>query len=257
MAWDPLVNLLAAGDGAALDFLGKRTRPRELLGAVERLSAGLRRLGLAPEAPLALLLPNTPMLLIAGLAAARLGARPLVLDPRAETTVLEARLAAWDPELIFSLDPAPLFDRVLSLLPATPHARVVVGRYADLLPFSKGALLPLLRGTGLATMPRDPRFLSYRRLLRGAGEAAVPSARARIVFEAGELGLAELVERALAEPPPEPGARWLIAQPLSEPEAWVTLLAGLGGGATVLLSPRLDRATLDKLAQRARATWVG
>lgn len=77
----------ARGDAAALDFRGAGISYRNLAREVERLAAGLARIGVARGDNVALLLPNTPWHPLAFFAVTRLGARVVhvsALDARRE-----------------------------------------------------------------------------------------------------------------------------------------------------------------------------
>lgn len=248
--------LLEAARGG-LDFLGRRSDAAALRRESEALAAGLAAQALRPGEAVGLFLPNTPTLLVALFACLRAGLRPLLLDPREEEARLAERLRGCPPRLLLTQNPAPLFDKLLRLLPFCPaDSRVVVGRFTDLLPFPRNLLAPLLRGGGLATLPPDPRFLPYRALLAAS---SLPAPRliepptlepGPLELPAGAMPQAELLRR-IAGAVPTPGRRWLVAAPLAEAETLARVLRGLHEGAELLLSPRLDAAALDKLARQA------
>lgn len=239
-----------------IDFLGRRSDAAALRRESEALAAGLAVQGLGPGAAVGLFLPNTPTLLVGLFACVRAGLRPLLLDPRDEEAVLAGRLRDCAPRLILTQNPAPLFDKLLRLLPACPDdSRVAVGRFTDLLPFPRNLLLPLLRGGGLAALPPDPRFLPYRALL-GAAASTPPEDADRVPppleLPGGPLPLPELLRRVSeAEPAAAPGRRWLVAAPLAREETLAAVLRALHDGAELLLSPRLDTPALDKLSRQA------
>lgn len=235
-----------------LDFLGRRSDAAALRGESAALAAGLVGQGLRPGEAVGLFLPNTPTLLAALFACVRVGLRPLLLDPREGEALLAARLRDCPPRLLLTQNPAPLFDKALRLLPDCPdETRVVVGRFTDLLPFPRNLLAPLLRGGGLATLPPDPRFLSYRSLLVAGPPPPVAAEPPPLELPDGPLPLPELLRRvAGVEPPPAPGRRWLVAAPLAEAATLAAVLRGLHAGAELLLSPRLDAAALGKLERQ-------
>jgi len=131
---------------------------------------------------------------------------------------------------------------------------VVVERFTDLLPFPRNLLAPLLRGGGIATLPPDPRFMRYGDFIRAAVDARSPE-RA----PPGPLELADevvepdaLLKKVMGAAAPAPGReRWLIAASLAEIDVLAQALRALHAGADLVLSPRLDRRTLDKVARQA------
>jgi non-ribosomal peptide synthetase component F len=230
-------------------FLGRVTQSGELAARAGALAAGLQSRE-EPTRRIAIFMPNCPAALVALAAGLTAGGKVLLLDPRADT---EAAISRFRPELIVTLDLAALLDRVLKTLPACPKAEVAVGRFADLLPFPRNLLLPLLRGGGLANLPPDPRFFRLSDFERGA--ASEPARRSGEIFLPSSetpLDAAELSRLSAKILPARPGERWLLAGPLSNPAALAATYAGLARGAEVVLSPRLDEASLDALSRRVR-----
>ena len=249
-----LLAIFEQGKGR-VDFLGSRRTARQLAEAGERLTAALACRGFTAGRRITVLLPNTPSLLIIFYAGVRLGLRMLLLDPRSEEANLKRRLAGFKPELLFTSNPAALFDKVLRILPACPsEIPVVVERFTDLLAFPRNLLAPLLRGGGIATLPPDPRFLRYMDFIQASRKQALPQpaepAALELLQEAVEPEI--LLQKVLAAAgPSQPGMRWLVAASLAESDPLATTLCGLHGGADLVLSPRLDRKSLNKVGTQA------
>ena len=248
-----LLALLEQGRGT-VDFLGASRGAPQLADAGRRLAGALASRGFTAGRRLVLLLPNTPTLLIALHATFMLDLRALVLDPRAELDALEDRLLTFRPELLLTSNPALLFDKVLRLLPVCPSGiPVVIERFTDLLPFPRNLLAPLLRGGGIATLPPDPRFIRYGDFVRGAQEQRrEASARGSLEFMQETVNPGALQQQVTAAPGPvRSGERWLVGRSLAEPTVLARCLSGLHGGANLVLSPRLDRRSLDRIARQA------
>lgn len=247
-----------AGGKGSIDFLGRSTPAVALAQSGRALAAGLaaappRGPGLRAGDRVAVLLPNSPAHIELLLAAERLGLRLLVLDPRVDETELAEQLSAKPPQLLVTSNPAPLFDKVLRLMRACPaDMPVAVERFTDLLPFPRNLIAPLLRGGGLATLPPDARFLRYASLKRH--EPLGERASGLLVLEGlvREWSAGELVRARRATPTAKrQGERWLLTEPLSDARRLAAVLRGLETGARVLLSPRLDRKSLAKVAEQA------
>lgn len=241
--------LFADSAQGAVRFLGRVTQSGELAARAGKLAASLQSRE-EPARRVAIFMPNCPAALVALAAGLAAGGKVLLLDPRAEA---EAAISRFRPQLIVTLDLAALLDRVLKTLPACPKAEVAVGRFADLLPFPRNLLLPLLRGGGLANLPPDPRFFRLSESREGAASnSAWGSGEIFQAFSEIPLDAAELSRLSAKIPPALPGERWLLGAPLSDPAALAATYAGLAGGAEVVLSPRLDEASLDALRRRTR-----
>src|SRR5207302_5180242 len=95
----------ARPDAPAVVWQGGRLGYGELVGRAGRLAGRLRRLGAAPEVPVALCLERSPELVTAALAVLQAGAAYLPLDPASPPERLARLLAdAGAPVLITSAD---------------------------------------------------------------------------------------------------------------------------------------------------------
>lgn len=240
----------------------------QLLPAAGALGAGLARA--APTGrPVLLFLPNTPTFALTILATLGAGRQPLPVDPRAPLDELAEILEAHRPALAIALDIGAVLDKLMRLLAAVPAGvaddmAVRVARFAPELPFPRNLLFPLLRGGGLANLPDDPRFARLEALAGAAGQAAEPapdpaSAWGGALLCGGRaVGQVELAaDAALATAQARaggPAPRWLLTASLAEPRALAALFGALAAPATLLLSPRLDAKSLDKLAKQSGAT---
>ncbi|MBB5692586.1 AMP-binding protein [Muricoccus pecuniae] len=130
----------------ALEYRGCRTTYAELGAAVDRLSAGLLRLGVTPRQPVGLLLPNTPWHPVCFLALARIGARVVHLSPLDAKRVLHHKLSDSGARLVITTDLPGLLPTATELLESGIVDRVLLGEDAA--------------WGGEATAERDPRILS-------------------------------------------------------------------------------------------------
>lgn len=94
---DGLLRCTAASkpDTTALLFFGRRTSYLALHARVDRLAAGLRRLGLRPGERVALFLPNSPRIVAAFDGVWRAGCIAVPVNPRAAGPELSWQLRPW------------------------------------------------------------------------------------------------------------------------------------------------------------------
>lgn len=182
-------------DDARLDFLGKPVSPAQLRRRRDPLAAALWQAGLRPAETLALLLPDSPGLIVASFAALRLGARPQLLDPAAAPGDLVGAIASSGARLLLTFDLQVLLDRSLALPPRLPDLRIALLRFAEELPFPHNLLVPLMRGSGLGQRPAHPAFfrLTSRSGRRAGSLPPSPRGEARLLFSDGEATLAALL----------------------------------------------------------------
>lgn len=201
-----------------------------------------------------LFLPNTLGWARALLAVLAAGLQPVLVDPRQSLDDLRTNLVASDPALIVTLDIGTVLDKLLRLLPLFPHAEVRIARFAAELPFPRNLLFPLLRGGGLANLPDDPRFKRIETL-----EATPPGSsdawQGPLIMPQGEVTQSDLAaDIALLRAQATKEDRWLLTAPLASQAGLTALFAALEASSTLLLSPRLDRRSLDKLERQGRVT---
>lgn len=236
-----------APDAPVLAAFGRVWRYRELDARVTRMAAAFARLGVGPERPLGLLLPAVPTAAMAALAGFRLGATVVPCDPMSPEPSLRARLRQLGDGVLVTLDLTRLQQRWLHHLDETGLHAVVVDKMAELLPFPRNLLMPLLRGGEIAALPRDPRAAALPTLMARTPEPAPETRPAACIREAdtgvwtGEAlsgAVTELLHLAGG------GRRWLFAHALDGAWPLAALLAPLSAGRESIVLPRLDARTL-------------
>ena len=197
---------------AALVFFGRRTSYRSLDARVDRLAAGLRRLGLLPGERVALFMPNCPQLVTAFFAVWRAGCIAVPVNPRAAGPELSRQIAdagataaivldrSWRPlagvtrtEALRHLVVADIADDLPPLLGLGERVRGLGAPQAvAAAPVQTTALRDLL-GAGsprVEAPPRDldePAVLLYTGGTTGLPKAAVLTHR-NLVADACQLG---------------------------------------------------------------------
>ena len=247
---------VARGEQTAISSFGRSWTYAQLTARAGRMTGALARLDVGPDKRLGLLLPPVPTAAMAALAGLRLGATLVPCDPLARGEALADRLSGIASGVLLSLDLTRLQHRWLELLDDSALDAVLVDKMAELLPFPRNLLAPLLRGGELATLPRHPRTGALPRLLQAEGErpgtldasdsAGILRADASRA-DADQLaaavdGLLEMAGGA---------GRWLVAQHPEDAWALTALLAPLTAGREVVLLPRLDARTVATALEQA------
>ncbi len=219
-----------------LNFLERSWSRHDLWQEAGRAAGGLSALGLSAKRPLGILLPNLPGAVTALLAIWLAGQRPALVDGRQAMPALHRWAAEKQPAAVVTLDLASVFERARALAAVTPSCRLIVMPIADQLGFWKRIIAPWLRGGGAAKRPDDTEFLAWSDLLHAGAAGELPSDPAG---------------------PPEiqawpQGAKGLITCPLSAPEAQSALVSAWCGEGRLILSPRLDQRSLDKVRKASR-----
>jgi long-chain acyl-CoA synthetase len=244
-------------DAPAISSFGRSWSYAELTRRAARLTGALARLEVGPDKRLGLMLPPVPTAAMAALAGLRLGTTLVPCDPLARGQALADRLGAVDRGVLVSLDLTRLQHRWLELLDASGLDAVLVDKMAELLPFPRNLLAPMLRGGELATLPRHPRTGALPRLLQAEDErpgTLDAGATGGLLTAAGETLDAERLAAEADQLLETVGGagRWLIAHHPDDAWALTALLAPLAAGREVLLLPRLDARTVATALERER-----
>ena len=244
-------------DAPALSSFGRGWSYAQLAERTGRITGALARLGVGPDKRLGLLLPPVPTAAMAAVAGLRLGAEVVPCDPLQRDAALSARLHDIAGGVLVSLDLTRLQERWLTVLQDGGPDAVLVDKMAELLPFPRNLMAPLMRGGELAPIPRRPDTSALPRLL--AAESARPGtldsgADAVVVGADGRAhDDGDLVDAADALLETAGGAgRWLLAHHIDDAWALTALLAPLGAGREVVLLPRLDPRTVAAAAAHER-----
>jgi long-chain acyl-CoA synthetase len=162
------------GDRPAADFLGKKTSYRVLADLVNRAAKGLAELGVGKGVRVGLFLPNTPYYVIAYFAVLKAGGTVVNFNPLYAETEIRHQIEDSGVAMMVTLDLAALYPNVARFLGRAGLERIVVCPMADLLPFPKNLLFPLLKRKEIAAVPSDERHIPFARLVANDGRFAPP-----------------------------------------------------------------------------------
>ncbi len=254
------------------DFLGRRQRYRDIGDQVDRAARGFQALGVGPGSRVGLMLPNTPYFLVSFFAIAKCGGVAVNFNPLNAEREIARQIADSEIDTLVTLDLKVLFDKAAAMLGSTRLGRLVICRMADILPFPKNRLFPLLRRRDCAPVPADERHIRFDRLLAAAGEwrpvPVAPGDLAVLQYTGGTTGtpkgamlthanLTVNVGQCLrwfvgAEPGRE---RMLAVLPFFHVFAMTAAMnTALEMGAEIVMLPRFDLVTVLKTIHRKRIT---
>ena len=159
------------GRRPAFDFLGKRWTWNEIKHRVDRYFAGaLQKLGVGRGVKVGLFLPNSPYFLIGYYAILRAGGTVVNFNPLYAVKELQNQVADSETDFLLTLDLKILCDKVAQLN-TTRLRNIIYCRFADILPFPKNFLFPLVKGKEIADLPPDRDRLWFHTLSNNAPPA--------------------------------------------------------------------------------------
>lgn len=140
-------------EAVALDFLGRRTRFRELGEQIEAFAGALQqRFGVTKGTRVALLLPNTPFYVVAYYGVLRAGGTVVNCNPLYTVDELKHILANSGAEILVSLDIKQVFEKAEALADAGLARHLVVGHFPTILSPIKSVLFRLAKAKDLAQL---------------------------------------------------------------------------------------------------------
>jgi long-chain acyl-CoA synthetase len=255
-----------------LDFLGRVWSYQQIGRLVDRAAAGLQALGVGTGTKVGLFLPNTPYFVICFFAVLKAGGTVVSYNPLYADREIAHQIEDSETDLMVTLDLALLLPKLEPMLARTRLKAIIVCKMADILPFPKKLLFPLVKARELAKVPDDGRHIWFDDLIaNGGGVSAVPDPYrdiAALQYTGGTTGVpkgAALTHRNLQvnalqmvawHPGVERGAERVLALlPLFHVFGMTCAMNfALCVGAQIILLPRFDLVQLLTTIGRKRPT---
>ena len=249
-------------DKPAIEYHDRKISFSALAGMVDRMAAGLMRLGIGPGRPIALFLPNTPWHSVCFFAALKVGARLVHLSPLDAPRELAHKVMDSGADVVITTDMGGLGVGAVRFVEAGLAKLLLVGQDAfwggsDWPQPDYGEAVQRLDGVYSDEMPQswpaiDPEqvaLLQYTGGTTGMPKGAMLSHR--------NLTAATSIYRAWRDTGiPGPGEQRVIGVlPMFHIYALeVILLVSVAEGNEILLRPRFDVATTLRDITEKRAT---
>jgi long-chain acyl-CoA synthetase len=156
----------------AVEFLGRRHTYETIDRLMRRAAVGLQKLGVEKGTRVGLFLPNCPYSLIMYYAVLKVGGVVVNYSPLYVERELAHQVDDSDTRFMFTLDLKALLPKMEAVRKSTGLEKIIVGSMADVLPFSKSLLFPLVKRREIASVPRDDHHITFRRLTENEGRYA-------------------------------------------------------------------------------------
>lgn len=159
-------------DSPCLNFMGKRLTYAEVLDLVNRTAKGLQSLGVKRGTRVGIFMPNAPYFLIAYYAILKAGGVVVNYNPLYADDDLIYQINNSETEMMFTLDLALLFDKLINLWDKTSLKKVIVCSVGAALPFPKNWLFPIFKHKDIAKLPNDERITYFSEMVVNDGDVA-------------------------------------------------------------------------------------
>lgn len=161
-------------DRPAFDFMGKKWNWGQIGQMVDHLAKGLHNVGVEKGVKVGICLPNTPYFLVAYYAIAKTGATIVNYNPLYSEKELMNQIEDSQTDLMITCDIKMIYDKMAVMLEKTRLNQVVVCSFANILPFPKNLLFPIVKAKEVATVPNDDRHIKFEKLLDNDGQFVSP-----------------------------------------------------------------------------------
>lgn len=155
-----------------IDFLDKKYTYAEGAAMIDRVAKGLQVLGVAKGTRVGLFLPNTPYFVFCYFGILKAGATVVNFNPLYAEREIVKQIADAEVEIMITLDVPQLYTKLARVRAEAGLKTLVMCPMADILPFPKNLLYPLVRRKEVARYPDDGGHIPFRRLVANDGRPA-------------------------------------------------------------------------------------
>jgi long-chain acyl-CoA synthetase len=258
----------------ATAFMGARLTYRDLLDKVQRLASALRRFGINKGDRVAIILPNSPQLVIAYYATLWLGGVTVLTNPLYVERELEYQWGDAGIKVIITLD--LLFPKVEAVGQKLGVNQIIVTGVQDFLPIAKKLLLPLqLRRQGRwVDIDYNHMVSAFKDLVNRREEphplvSVSPDDLACLQYTGGTTGLPKgamlthrnlvasvrQVRQFLLQGHTEATDKAVVILPIFHVYGMVIMNLGMHLAATLVLLPRFEAKSLVEAIKNERPTF--
>jgi long-chain acyl-CoA synthetase len=175
----PLYTLLESaaanyGGRPALDHLGKKYDWNTLWEMARKFARGLQAQGVKKGDHIGLFLPNSPYYVVSYYGVLLAGACVVNLNPLYAEEELKTLIEDSQVEIVISVDLRMLYEKMHRMLHETRLKKLILGSFAQTLPFPKNILFRTFKAKEIARVESSPRILWYDTLLENDGKPEIP-----------------------------------------------------------------------------------
>ncbi|MBM3555633.1 MAG: long-chain fatty acid--CoA ligase [Alphaproteobacteria bacterium] len=156
-------------DRPFLDFLGKKYTYREVAALVDKAAAGFQKMGVGKGVKVGLFLPNCPQQIICYFGVLKAGGTVVNYSPLYAEKELVHQIEDSHTDIMVTLDLAMLLPKMELMLKQTRLKKLIIGSLAEVLPFPKNLLFPIVKRKELTPYALDDRHSRFKDLIDNDG----------------------------------------------------------------------------------------
>lgn len=149
----------------AIDFMGKEYSYAKLGDMVNRVAAGLQKIGVGRETRVGLFMPNCPQYVIAFYAILKAGGTVVNFNPLYSDKEVRHQINDSNVEVMMTLNLKILYPKLKPFIGTTTLRKVVVGFFQEALPPMKAAMYSVAKAGDLVLPPKNDYHITFNELL--------------------------------------------------------------------------------------------
>ncbi|HXE00463.1 MAG TPA: long-chain fatty acid--CoA ligase [Hyphomicrobium sp.] len=170
-------------DNPAISFFGRVTRYADLAAEVDRVAAGLQKIGVKRGSKIGIFLPNTPTFIVYYFAILKAGGTVVNFNPLYTLEELAFQARDSETEIMVTHDLAALFSKIEDLMDRGVIARAIVVPFAPLLPPVKSVLFRVFKRRDIAPVSSSR---VAQKIISGAALAATAERMKPVAIDPAE-----------------------------------------------------------------------
>lgn len=157
-------------DNIICDFQGKSFTYKKIGHYVERVAAGLQKLGVKKGVKVGLFLPNTPYSFMFYYGILKTGATVVNYNPLYVERELTHQIEDSETDIMVTMDLVFLTDKLEKMFHATRLKKVIVCPMTEILPFPKNLLYPLVKAKDISKIKPDDHYVLFADIINNTGQ---------------------------------------------------------------------------------------
>lgn len=152
------------------DFQGKSTTYTDMQAMVNRVAAGLQKMGVGKGVKVGLFLPNTPYSIMFYFGILKAGGTVVNYNPLYVEREVAGQINDSETDIMITVDLKLLCDKMDDALRSTRLKKVIVCPFAKALPPLKSLLFPLVKSKDIARITYGDRYVAFDDVVNNDGK---------------------------------------------------------------------------------------
>jgi long-chain acyl-CoA synthetase len=161
-------------DHTLCHFLGRDYSYKHMGDMVNRVAAGLQKMGVTKGVKVGLFLPNTPYSIMFFYGILKAGGTVVNYNPLYVERELQGQIEDSETDIMITTDLKALCDKMDNVLKTTRLKHVIVCPFAGALPFIKGKIFGMAKAKDIAKITYGGKYVAFKDVVANDGKFDLP-----------------------------------------------------------------------------------